>query len=93
VINSIRPAPHVSTYRYRWLLIVPFIWQALLASAVNDVAFRPFGVPFPMVWQMAGIVVTSMVIGLVFHLDQRNSVEQEEAAFLAATSASSGVHQ
>ncbi|MFC4703281.1 DUF3311 domain-containing protein [Paraburkholderia caffeinitolerans] len=72
---------------YRWLLAIPFIWQAGLAPAINDVAWTPFGLPFPMLWQMAGIVLTSAVIALVFRLDRSRGVEDEEAAFIAATSA------
>ena len=32
-----------------------------------------------MAWQMAGIVYASLVIGLVFHLDQRAGLGDEEA--------------
>ncbi|MDR6410344.1 DUF3311 domain-containing protein [Paraburkholderia sp. 22099] len=86
-----RPAqrgnPH---YRYRWLLVIPFIWQAGLAPVVNHVSWSPLGLPFPMLWQMAGIVLTSLLIGLVFMLDRAHGVEQEEAAYLQATPASTG---
>lgn len=72
---------------YRWLLAVPFVWQAALAPAINNVAWTPFGFPFPMLWQMAGIVLTSALIAVVFHIDRARGIEEEEAAFLAATSA------
>lgn len=67
------------THRHRWLLLAPFAWQVGLAPLVNDVATRPFGLPFPMAWQMAGIALTSVVIGLVYWLDQRNSTPDDEA--------------
>jgi hypothetical protein len=35
------------------------------------VRLRPLGLPFPMTWQMAGIVLTTAVIGLVLVLDRR----------------------
>jgi hypothetical protein len=82
--ESLSPTP--STRRrlgHRWLLVFPFIWQACLAPAVNDIALAPFGLPFPMFWQMAGIVLTSVVIAIVFRLDARAGVEAEETAFLA----------
>ncbi|NML35520.1 DUF3311 domain-containing protein [Paraburkholderia sp. G-4-1-8] len=72
---------------YRWLLAIPFVWQAALAPAINDVAWTPFGLPFPMVWQMVGVVLSSVVIALVFRLDRAQGIEDEEAAFIAATSA------
>ena len=68
---------------HRWLLVFPFIWQAFLAPVVNDVALTPFGLPFPMFWQMAGIVLTTVVIAIVFRLDANAGVEAEEADFLA----------
>ncbi len=54
---------------HRWCLLVPFLWQAALAPWSNGVSWRPFGLPFPMVWQMAGIVVTSAVLWAVYRLD------------------------
>ncbi|SFP41325.1 DUF3311 domain-containing protein [Variovorax sp. 770b2] len=77
------PRPTRRRLGHRWLLVFPFIWQACLAPAVNDIALTPFGLPFPMFWQMAGIVLTSVVIAIVFRLDAKAGVEAEEAAFLA----------
>jgi hypothetical protein len=56
---------------HRWLLVIPFVWQVGFVPVVNDVALRPLGLPFPMVWQMLGIVLTTCVIGVVFALDRR----------------------
>ena len=56
---------------HRWLLVIPFIWQAGLAPFVNDISWRPLSLPFPMVWQMAGVVVATLVIAVVFAIDQR----------------------
>jgi Protein of unknown function (DUF3311) len=75
---------------HRWLLVFPFVWQALLAPVVNDIAWCPLGLPFPMAWQMAGIVLTSLVIGIVFRLDAKAGVEDEEAAFLAESTLAAG---
>jgi hypothetical protein len=78
-------APVKVSHPYRWLLVVPFVWQIGLAPVVNDIAFAPWHIPFPMAWQMLGVVVTSVVIGVVFRLDRRAGVEAEEADFLAST--------
>jgi len=77
-------------HTYRWLLAVPFVWQAGLAPVVNGVMWAPFGLPFPMLWQLAGIVLASVLIAIVFRLDRAHGVELEEAAFIAATSGSAG---
>jgi hypothetical protein len=69
------------------LLALPFIWQVGCIPLVNEVALRPLGMPFPMVWQMAGVVFASLVFALVFHLDRRAGLEEEEADFIAATTA------
>jgi len=90
--NSVQPARRSGRQLHRWLLILPFIWQAALAPWVNDVAYSPLSLPFPMAWQMAGIVLASIVIGTVFRLDRFAGLEDEEAAFLAATAAQNGSH-
>ncbi len=57
--------------RHRWLLLLPFVWQIGLVPLVNGIGWRPFGLPFPMVWQLAGIVFASLIIALVHALDKR----------------------
>jgi hypothetical protein len=37
----------------------------------NGVDARPLHLPFPMFWQMIGIIVTTAVIGAVFRIDRR----------------------
>lgn len=56
---------------HRWLLVLPFVWQVVLVPWSNRVAARPFDLPFPMAWQMAGIVFTTLVIAVVYVLDGR----------------------
>lgn len=56
---------------HRWLLLVPFVWQLALAPWSNGVDLRPLGLPFPMAWQMLGIAVTTLVVGIVYLLDER----------------------
>lgn len=63
--------PRMSRRTHRWLLVLPFAWQIALVPFVNDVAWRPLGLPFPLVWQMAGVLVASLVIAIVHHLDKR----------------------
>lgn len=58
--------------RHRWLLLIPFLWQIGAVPLVNDVAWRPFSLPFPMVWQMTGILVTSAIIASIFAIDRRH---------------------
>jgi hypothetical protein len=67
------------------LLIVPFIWQVVLVPFVNDIDWAPLNIPFPMLWQMCGIVVTSIVIAIVFRFDKKAGLEEEEAEFLSRT--------
>lgn len=61
--------------RHRWLLVLPFVWQVALVPLVNNIAWRPLGLPFPMVWQMAGIVFATLVIALVHRLDKHAARE------------------
>lgn len=61
----------MSRRRHRWLLVLPFVWQIALVPFVNDAAWRPLGLPFPMVWQMAGVLFASLIIAIVHRLDKR----------------------
>jgi len=79
------PAAGRRSLSHRWLLVLPFGWQVGLVPVVNDVDIAPLHVPFPMLWQLLGIVVTSIVIAVVFRLDRRAGVDREEAEFLAST--------
>ena len=63
---------------HRWLLLIPFLWQVGMVPFVNDIAWRPLALPFPMVWQMVGILVTSLVIAIVFSIDQRRESNMSE---------------
>lgn len=65
-------------YAHRWLLIIPFLWQIGAVPLVNDIAWRPLSLPFPMMWQLVGIVLTTIVIAIVFRLDERRETEAGE---------------
>jgi hypothetical protein len=71
------PDPRRRRPHYRWLLVLPFVWQVGLTPAVNGVSFDPLNVPFPMWWQMAGVVFTTLIIGAVFVLDRRHGTDDE----------------
>lgn len=55
------------------LLLLPFAWQLGFAPWANGVTWAPFGLPFGMVWQMAGILFATAVLALRFSLDSRNT--------------------
>ena len=62
--------------RQRWhrlLLLLPFVWHLVLAPAVNGVRWNVAGLPFPMVWQMLGILVSSSAIAIVFRIGERQN--------------------
>lgn len=65
---------------HRWLLVLPFVWQVGLIPVVNDVPYAPLHIPFPMLWQMLGVVFTSAVIAVVFRLDKRAGVSDEDVS-------------
>ncbi len=65
-------------YAHRWLLLIPFLWQVGAVPLVNDIAWRPLSLPFPMMWQLVGIIVTSIILAIVFHLDERKEAAAGE---------------
>jgi len=73
---------------HRWLLLLPFGWQVALVPLVDDVALRPFGLPFPMAWQMAGILFTTAIVGLVYRIDRARDLAEGPEAEIAEALAS-----
>lgn len=65
-------------YSHRWLLVLPFLWQVGAVPLVNDIAWRPFSLPFPMVWQLCGILLATAVIATVFWLDERVEANDDD---------------
>lgn len=65
-------------YSHRWLLLIPFLWQIGAVPFVNGIAWRPLSLPFPMMWQLIGIVITSIMIAIVFRIDERREAEAGE---------------
>jgi uncharacterized membrane protein len=67
--------------RRRWhlcLLLIPFLWQIGGANWANGVTMTIASLPMPMVWQMAGIIVTTIVLAIVYWIDERRAGGQEE---------------
>jgi hypothetical protein len=50
-------------------LLVPFIWQVGLARWANAVLWRPLGLPFQMTWQMAGVLISSLALAIIYRVD------------------------
>jgi hypothetical protein len=58
--------------RKHWcLLAIPYIWDVLLIPYANRVTLRPLGIPFLLIWMMAGIILTSVCIAAVFSIDKK----------------------
>lgn len=87
LVPPLNPPARVVRRRHLWLLCLPFVWQLGLAPLANEVAFKPLGLPFPLVWQMAGVLFATLVFALVFELDRRAGLEDEERAFMASIDA------
>ena len=78
--------PSVSTQRLYYLLfLVPFIWQLGLAPYANAVTWQPFGLPFQMVWQMTGIVLTSFILFFIYRLDLARDRAQSQSTAVSGT--------
>ena len=59
------------------LLAIPFVWQLGLARWANGVTIPGLPMPFPMAWQMAGVVVASLSIGALYRIE-RNAAGPDE---------------
>lgn len=63
-----------------WILAIPFLWQLALAPVVNGIVVTWCPIPFPMLWQMIGVVLSSVLIATVFWIDQRNEAAAPQGA-------------
>ncbi|BCW44767.1 DUF3311 domain-containing protein [Arthrobacter sp. StoSoilB5] len=63
-----RPKPR----RHWWLLLIPYLWCIAAIPAVNRVGYVFGNVPFLLVWMVAGVIVTSACITVVYFVDRRN---------------------
>ena len=69
--NSVRD--RVSKIKWHYTLFtLPFVWQLAMAPVVNGVIIRQLPIPFPMLWQMIGVVLSSAVIAVVYRIDRLN---------------------
>tara|TARA_B100000678_G_scaffold124298_1_gene104036 strand:- start:3535 stop:3792 length:258 start_codon:yes stop_codon:yes gene_type:complete len=67
--------------RGRWhllLLLVPFVWQVGAIPWINDITWDGLFLPFPMLWQMIGIVVATASIGAVYRIDRKRAHDSGE---------------
>ncbi|WP_202385630.1 DUF3311 domain-containing protein [Altericroceibacterium endophyticum] len=60
------------------LLLVPFIWQVAAIPLVNDIRWDGLFLPFPMLWQMVGILVATASIGTVYKIDRKRAAAAGE---------------
>jgi uncharacterized membrane protein (DUF485 family) len=58
------------------LLLLPFAWQLGAAPLISGASWRPWGIPLQILWQMAGVVLASIVIAIVYRLDRRAELDQ-----------------
>jgi len=65
---------------HRLVLLLPFLWQLGFAGIANQIVWRPLGLPFQMLWQMAGVLVASAAIAWVYRRDAALARDGEEGS-------------
>ena len=56
----------------RWLAVVPFLALIVGPFFVNRVEPRVFGAPFLLVWIVAWILLTSLIMAVIYAADPAN---------------------
>jgi hypothetical protein len=57
---------------YRLLLVVPFLWCVAPVPWVGHVPYAFGHVPFLLVWMVAGVLIGSAAIGVVYLVDRHH---------------------
>ena len=55
--------------RYRWLAVLPTLGMLGGIPFANRVRPYVFGLPFLLAWIVAWVILTSLIMGLIFTLD------------------------
>ena len=69
--------------RRRWyllLLVIPYLWSVVAAARVGTVHALPGGVPLLLWWMLAGVVVTTFTLALVWRMDERRNADRDGRA-------------
>jgi uncharacterized membrane protein len=66
-----------AAHRHRLLLLVPYIWSVAAIPLVNRVHATPLGVPLLLWWALAGVVVTTVCLGIVWRLDRAAEADRD----------------
>ena len=72
-----------ATPRRRWyllLLVVPYLWSVVAAARVGTIHALPGGVPLLLWWMLAGVVVTTVMLALVWRIDERRNADEDRRA-------------
>ncbi|GAA3096146.1 hypothetical protein GCM10010464_69640 [Pseudonocardia yunnanensis] len=62
---------------YRLLLVLPFLWCIAAVPWAGHVPYAFGHVPFLLVWMVAGVLIGSAAIGVVYLLDARHGHLEE----------------
>ncbi|QSO50078.1 DUF3311 domain-containing protein [Alicyclobacillus mengziensis] len=57
-------------------MLIPYLWSVLAIPLVNQIRVEPFGVPFLELWMMAGVLVSSVCVAIVYQIDKRRRVNE-----------------
>lgn len=60
------------------LFIIPFIWSVVLVPFVNRVQPLVLGLPFLAFWEILGVLITSLCIGIMYYIDYKNEELMEQ---------------
>jgi hypothetical protein len=68
----VQPTPQPRRRRWhRLLLVLPFLWCIAAVPWAGAVPYAFGHVPFLLVWMVAGVIVGSAAIGVVYLIDRR----------------------
>lgn len=80
--------PRLIRQRHRLVLVIPYLWTVAAVPAVNVVPVSPLGIPLLLWWALAGVLVCTGCIGVVWRIDNARADAAE-----AAHNEPTGIHR
>jgi hypothetical protein len=63
----------------KWLGLIPYVWLIVCVPFINSVHQPVLGMPFLLLWTMAGVIVTCVVLYIMYMAEYKSWSGEDES--------------